>query len=251
MVPGKERTTGSHVALMQGSPWASNSWQFAHSCRALSDRKADWICALLLVFIWVLAALLVNPVGDFPLNDDWAYGFAVRSLVETGHLRLSGWTATNLIAQVPWGALFCLPFGFSFTALRLSTLVLGLIGVLATYGLLREARASAWLALFGSLVLAFSPIYFALSYTFMTDVPFTAVATASSWLLLRGLRRDSWFEMGGGTYPSCGCNSDPPSWPSDTHCLRRLLLGQVWVQYAAPDRGAVSSGHWIRAPSRL
>ena len=198
MVPGKERTTGSHVALMQGSPWASNSWQFAHSCRALSDRKADWICALLLVFIWVLAALLVNPVGDFPLNDDWAYGFAVRSLVETGHLRLSGWTATNLIAQVPWGALFCLPFGFSFTALRLSTLVLGLIGVLATYGLLREARASAWLALFGSLVLAFSPIYFALSYTFMTDVPFTAVATASSWLLLRGLRRDSWFEMGGG-----------------------------------------------------
>jgi hypothetical protein len=144
---------------------------------------------------WVSAWFLINPFGDFPLGDDWAYGFAVRNLVESGDLRLSGWTATNLIAQVFWGALFCLPFGFSFTALRFSTLVLGLVGVLSTYGLLREARAPAGLALLGSIVLAFSPIYFALSYTFMNDVPFVAVATTSSWLLLRGLRRDSLAEL--------------------------------------------------------
>ena len=161
----------------------------------MSSQTAHWICLLVLSLTWVLASFLVNPVGNFPLDDDWAYGFAVRNLVETGDLRLSGWTATNLIAQVFWGALFCLPFGFSFTALRFSTLVLGLVGLLATYGLLREARAPAGLALFGSLVLGFSPIYFALSYTFMTDVPFVAITTASSWLLLRGLRRDSRAEL--------------------------------------------------------
>jgi hypothetical protein len=43
--------------------------------------------------------------------------------------------------------------------------------------------------LIGAATLAFGPIYFALSFTFMTDVPFTAVAPLSSWLLLRGLRR--------------------------------------------------------------
>ena len=67
--------------------------------------------------------------------------------------------------------------------------------MVATYTLLREARAKPGTALIGASTLAFSPIYFALSFTFMTDVPFTAVATASSWLLLRGLRRSGWPEI--------------------------------------------------------
>src|SRR5262245_31806689 len=133
------------------------------------------IYLLLLVFVWVVVVFVVNPIGDFPLNDDWAYGSAVRTLVEPGDLRLSYWSATNLFVPVVWGALFCSPLGFSFTALRLSSLVLGLVGVLATYGLLREARAPAGLALLGALVLAFSPIYFSLSFTFMSDVPFAAI----------------------------------------------------------------------------
>jgi hypothetical protein len=157
----------------------------------LNDYKADWICIACLSLAWISAIILVNPAGDFPLADDWAYGAAVRTLVDERDLHLSDWTATNLVAQVFWGALFCLPTGFSFAALRISTLTLGLVGVLATYGLLREVGVSPWLALFGSLVLGFSPIYFCLSFTFMTDVPFVAVATASSWLLLRGLGRDS------------------------------------------------------------
>src|SRR5262245_39140062 len=109
-----------------------------HRCvsECTSSRVTNRTCILLLSCIWVAAAVVVNPIGNFPLNDDWAYGFAVRNLVETGELRLSDWTATNLFAQVYWGAIFCFPFGFSFTALRLSTLSLGLIGVLATYGLL-------------------------------------------------------------------------------------------------------------------
>jgi hypothetical protein len=152
-------------------------------------RYSDLIWVSLLVAVWISAVFAVDPVGNFPLNDDWAYASAVRALIEQGALRLSGWTATNLIAQLLWGALFCLPFGFSFTALRISTLVLAALGVVATYALLREARAKPGTALIGALALAFSPIYFALSFTFMTDVPFTAVATASSWLLLRGLRR--------------------------------------------------------------
>jgi 4-amino-4-deoxy-L-arabinose transferase-like glycosyltransferase len=160
--------------------------------------RSVFIHLIVLLVVWIVTALAVNPMGDFPLNDDWAYGYSVRTLVEKGDIQFSDWTATNLIAQVVWGAVFCLPFGFSFTALRISTLVLGIIGVIATYGLLREARAQAWLALFGALVLAFNPIYLPLSFTFMSDVPFIAIAAASSWLLLRGLRRNSRVEIAGG-----------------------------------------------------
>src|SRR4029078_13384805 len=80
--------------------------------------------------VWLLMVLLVNPVREFPLNDDWSYSLAVQSLIKSGHLTLSVFTSMPLIAQVLWGALFCLPFGFSFTALRTSTITLGFLGIL-------------------------------------------------------------------------------------------------------------------------
>lgn len=162
------------------------------------ERRADLTCLALLGIVWLLIIVAVNPIGDFPLNDDWAYASAVRTLVETGEFRLSGWTAANFIAQLLWGALFCLPFGFSFTALRLSTLLLSFIGIAASYGLLREVRARPSVALFGALTLALGPLYLALSFTFMTDVPFAATSIASSWLLVRGIRRDRPLTMAAG-----------------------------------------------------
>ena len=125
---------------------------------------------VVLAAVWCVMTLLVNPVGNFPLNDDWSYGHAVQSLVERGTLRFTGWTSMPLVVQVLWGALFCFPFGFSFTVLRLSTLVLGLAGVLAAYELLCEAGSRRGLAICGALLLAVNPIYFGLSHTFMTDV---------------------------------------------------------------------------------
>ena len=144
---------------------------------------SQFLWPILLGLIWICMVALTNPVGDFPLNDDWAYGYSVRRLLEQGQLRFSDWTGPNLFGQVLWGLLFCLPFGFSFTALRLSTAVLGLVGVLATYGILRELKTSREIAAIAALILACSPIYFVLSLTFMTDVPFTAFAIGIHLLL--------------------------------------------------------------------
>ena len=141
--------------------------------------------------IWICMILLANPIGDFPLNDDWAYAYSVQHLLQHGEFRLSDWTATNLLGQAVWGALFCLPFGFSFTALRLSTAVLGFVGILGTYGILRELNTSRQIAAIGAVTLAFCPIYFVLSLTFMNDVPFVAFAIASLYFFMRGLRLES------------------------------------------------------------
>ncbi len=115
---------------------------------------------------------LANPIGDFPLNDDWVYGLAVKSILEQGEFRMPSPASTDLFPQAYWGALFCLPFGFSFTALRVSTLVLGLVGILATYGIVRQLGAGARFALLAAALVAGNPLYFALANTFMTDVPF-------------------------------------------------------------------------------
>lgn len=140
---------------------------------------------------WLALVLLANPAGAFPLNDDWSYSRAVESLVDHGHLRFTAWTSMPLVAQVAWGALFCLPFGFSFVALRVSTVTLGAVGIIATYFLLRELRAAPRLALVGAGLLALNPFYFSLSLTFMTDVPFAALSALSLALFVRVLRTDN------------------------------------------------------------
>lgn len=150
---------------------------------------------LVIITIWFLMLVIVNPLGDFPLNDDWVYGLVVKSALETGNFRPIPYSNANFFSQAFWGILFCLPYGFSFTALRFSTLTLGLIGVLVTYRLLREVSINLKISLLGALLIAVNPIYFTLSNTFMTDVPFFTLTVLSFFFLIRGLKKDSTIEI--------------------------------------------------------
>ena len=144
--------------------------------------------AIAISIFWITATLLVGPSGDFPLGDDWSYAMAVRTLLDEHRWQLTDFTSMPLGPQVIWGALFCLPGGFSFGALRLSTLVAAWLGTLGTYSLARACGADERLGLLSALTLASTPIYFALSYTFMTDVPFLALAIWGLVFLVRYLR---------------------------------------------------------------
>jgi hypothetical protein len=141
--------------------------------------------------VWLVSLVVVNPIGDFPLNDDWSFGLAVRHLLENGDFRPTGWTSMPLITNALWGSLFCLPAGFSFTALRLSTLVASWLGVVGAYMLMKELRQSSWLALVAALTLAVNPIYYALSNTFMTDVPYTTLTIFAAIFFVKHLKGDS------------------------------------------------------------
>jgi len=139
------------------------------------------ICLLL----WLVSLFAVHPLGNFPLNDDWSFGQAVKVLLEKHDFRPGGWTAMPLITNVLWGSLFCLPSGFSFIALRISTLVAALIGMLGTYWLVKRSRAPEWFAVTASLLLGFNPVFYPLSCSFMTDVPFTTLTIFAGFFLLK------------------------------------------------------------------
>jgi hypothetical protein len=68
------------------------------------------IMVLLIIGIWLLVAFLIDPRGEFPLNDDWCYAAAVKALRGGAGLKLQGCVSTNIIAQIIWGALFCVPY---------------------------------------------------------------------------------------------------------------------------------------------
>ena len=144
-----------------------------------------------LLLCWVILSVAINPYGEFPFNDDWAYAKSVKALVETHTFFMSGWTSTNLLTQIGWGSLFCLPFGFSFTALRISTLVAGLLGLWGTYRLIRSATDNSSLAFLGGLLMIVNPMYLGLSASFMTDIPFYALMMWSLYFMVDGLKKDA------------------------------------------------------------
>jgi len=145
-----------------------------------------------LLLIWLLALALAWPAGNFPLDDAWAYAKVAKQLHETGIYRVGDWPAMTLLTQVLWGTLFTKIFGFSFLVLRLSTLVLAVLGVLAMHDVLKGLGRPAWYRSLALALLLFNPIFFELSATFMTDIPFLSLALLSIWGYFQFMRRGRW-----------------------------------------------------------
>ncbi len=126
-----------------------------------------------LVLIFLLTVLFTDPAGNFPIGDDWQYGYPVKTWIETGTVEFMGIFAPNILLQVWWGFLFCkLGGSFDFTWLRFSTLTTSIMGIIIFYDILRKIGTPHKTAFYFSLVLMFNPLFYYLSFTFFTDVPF-------------------------------------------------------------------------------
>lgn len=126
----------------------------------------------LLFLSYLLALLIIQPWGNYPLNDDWSYAKSVLSIDQVGHVDIGEWPAMTLYTHAMWGYLFIKLFGFSFLVLRFSTWVSMCIGVFSFYRLGEKLTGNKQKAALMSAVLLYNPIYFNLSHTFMTDVNF-------------------------------------------------------------------------------
>jgi hypothetical protein len=152
--------------------------------------RKDLLAVISLAVIWGLTEILIHPAGNFPLNDDWSYSLSLQEWFGNHHYHLQGWTSMPLLSQLTWGLLFCKIFGFSFTVLRYSTLVLGLAGGIGAYFLSREFSGNRGACFLAALILLLNPIYLNLSNTFMTDVPFTSFLIFALLFFVKGLRHD-------------------------------------------------------------
>jgi 4-amino-4-deoxy-L-arabinose transferase-like glycosyltransferase len=156
--------------------------------RSLRRESGSVLDLIGLTAFWLVLTWIAIPLGDFPLNDDWAYAISVKTLVEEGRLFfLTEWANKTLVAHVFWGALFCIPFGFTYTALRVSQLTAGLIGIFALYQLCLELGATRRTATICAATLLANPLYFQISNSFMTDVSFTAFVTLALVWIFKGL----------------------------------------------------------------
>lgn len=154
-------------------------------------KSKDLFALLFLILFWAALLLISNISGNFPLNDDWSYAYSVKTLLEQGKIELTGWVSMPIVTQVYWGYLFAALFGFSFEILRLSTVILGAAGIIFSYLILSEAIKSVYLRIIGTLLIVVNPLYFLLSSTFMTDVPFFTLSIISIFFFIK------YFKSGG------------------------------------------------------
>jgi hypothetical protein len=166
---------------------------------AAAPRAAERRHLLILTVAWLAAAAIVNPAGNFPLSDDWSYAHSVRTLLAEHVWRLTDFTSVPIGTQLLWGALFCLPAGFSFVALRVSTLVLAWLTGVGVYRLLRACGSHETCALIATAGVLFCPVVFALAFTFMTDIPALACSVWACVFAVKHADRRRWITLAAAT----------------------------------------------------
>jgi hypothetical protein len=143
---------------------------------------------LLILAAFALTPLLVPLMAPVAVGDDWVYVRSVEILLREGRLHILELSVVTLLFQVAWGSLFASIFGLSFGVLRLSTLVMALLGGLACYGLCRELQVARTPSAIAAAAYLFNPLSFVLAYTFMSDPHYSALLVIATYGYVRGLR---------------------------------------------------------------
>jgi hypothetical protein len=123
-------------------------------------------CALAVLF----CELISHPYTTMGISDDGPYILVAKNLAATGHIHYNGWSAAMLCWQLYLGAGLIKLFGFSFTTVRMSTLLVSLAGAFLLQRTLVRCGISERNAVIGTLALVLSPLYLLLSVTFMSDI---------------------------------------------------------------------------------
>jgi hypothetical protein len=126
--------------------------------------------ALFCALAVLVCELASRPYANMGISDDGPYILMVRTLAGTGHIAYNGWAAPMLAFQLYLAAALVKLFGFSFTVVRSSAMLVAMVTAFLLQRSLVLANVSERNATIGTLALVLSPLYLLLSTTFMTDI---------------------------------------------------------------------------------
>ncbi len=154
----------------------------------MTRRDVVYLFGLLLLLTG--SAVVVNPLFEHPVYDDWAYAKNVLRFLEEGRLYFV-WTQTSFLFQFLVGVLFCKLLGFSFATLHLSTIAFSAAGLVGLYALLRQMDQREGESFLLTAAMFCTLFYFHFTFTFMTDVPSVATALVAVAIEYRAQRTRS------------------------------------------------------------
>jgi hypothetical protein len=165
-------------------PRRTSPLDFAAALRHALARHPYAVVALIALAL----ALVADPRGEFPVNDDWAYAHSVQWLLGEHRIRLSDWVAMNLLPQTLAGGFVTLVGGFSFERLRHLTQFVSVAVAMLALAWFRVAGLRRTASLVATLTLVAAPCWLPLADSFMTDLYAMLFALPAATLFLRALR---------------------------------------------------------------
>jgi hypothetical protein len=126
--------------------------------------------ALFCALAVLLCELIARPYANMSVCDDGPYILMAHTLATTGHFVYNGWAAPMIGWQLYLGAAFIKVFGFSFTAVRFSTVLVATVMAFVIQRTLVHAGITERNATLGTLAFVLSPLYLMMSVTYMTDI---------------------------------------------------------------------------------
>ncbi len=156
----------------------------------LTMHRTSWPIAGVLA-CYALAMFIIPTMAPVGVSDDWTYEKSVEYLVRDGKFHILPVAAATELFQLFWGSLFAFVFGMNFGALRLSTIAIVFLSGIAMYGICRELAISRKRSALGAAAYLFNPVLFPITYTFMSDPHFLALAVISVYFYLKGFMAGS------------------------------------------------------------
>lgn len=150
--------------------------------------KTHWYIGLLTI-LFLGQFLFISPIGNFALNDDWVHAETLQHWVNTGEFRLMPFAGPTFYIPILYGAALTKLFGFSFTTFRISTLILSFFLLLTLFFIIKRISDKPLLAFLCTLLVWSNPLFYNLSFSFMSDIPALFFITLGIWAYLRGFER--------------------------------------------------------------
>ncbi|MBW4037462.1 MAG: glycosyltransferase family 39 protein [Acidobacteria bacterium] len=155
----------------------------------------------------LLCELLSRPYAEMGISDDLAYIVSAHNLALTGHLHYVGAAAAMLAAQLYVGAAFIKVFGFSFTIVRMATLLFSMLSAFFLQRCMVRSGLTEWNATFGTLALVLSPLFLILSVTYMSDIYGVFAVVICFYCCLRTLQAASTMASIGWLFAAVAANA--------------------------------------------
>lgn len=140
---------------------------FLERLSRLPDNAVATIIALLVIGL----LLLLDPLADVPMNDDFSWARSAEAFAKTGKVVYNGWGNPILLPHIVAGGIVIKVFGYSHVALGAFGIVTAAAFAGAVYLLARACAVRLSLALFIIALAVLNPVFLGIAPSFMSDIP--------------------------------------------------------------------------------
>ncbi len=139
---------------------------------------------VLVVAVFLLAVLLINPWGEHAVNDDWAYFISTKFFLN-GHFAKDAIIDANFVLQALAGMGWAKVFGVSFVSFRVLTLLVSLVGLYGIYKILAVLEVERKIIILALLSIVFNTLFFTSALSYMTENYFLTCVVWSLYFFVR------------------------------------------------------------------